>query len=361
MNRPHGGGRRRRLFGLLAGLSITAGLLAGGSAVGFGRNRHDLHRGRRRLRLSGGDGGQATLASLKNPEGVAATPDGGFLVADKENNRIRLVAPDGTISTVAGTGTEGYNGDGIAATAAKVAKPEGVAALPDGGFLIADTNNQLIRRVTPLGTIETVAGTGSTGYTGDGGDATLAKIDHPRAAVPTPDGGFLIADTGNRVIRRVVRRRARSRPSPATGADGSTATAALPRSRPSASPDDVAPTAGRRLPDRRLQEARRAPRCAGRHDLDRRRRQLPERLDRRRRSCSDALLDTPADVEVLWDGGFLIADHDRDQRPPRACGRHDRELRRHGQQRLRRRRRPRDRRRAPPAARAQRHGTEATS
>ena len=106
---------------------------------------------------------------------MSAASDGGFLIADKENNRIRRVAPDGTISTVAGTGSEGYNGDGMAATGAKLKKPEGVMALPDGGFLIADTGNRRIRRVTPLETIETVAGNGSCGYAGDSGDATARE------------------------------------------------------------------------------------------------------------------------------------------------------------------------------------------
>ena len=71
---------------------------------------------------------------------MSAMPDGGFLIADKTNDRIRRVAPDGTISTVAGSGNSGYNGEGLA-TAADLNKPEGVTALPDGGFLIADTGN----------------------------------------------------------------------------------------------------------------------------------------------------------------------------------------------------------------------------
>ena len=277
MLRAHGWGRRARYIGPLACLLITAGLAVGGMALGAS-NTISTVAGDGSGSYAG-DAGPATLASLKYPEGVAATPDGGFLIADKENSRIRRVAPDGTISTVAGTGTEGYNGDGIAATAAKIAKPEGVAALLDGGFLIADTNNQMIRRVTPLGTIETVAGTGSTGYSGDGGDATLAKLDHPRAAVPTPDGGFLIADTGNRVVRRVAPDGTISTVAgngvDGSDGDGGPATAArLGDARRRRS------HLRRRLPDRRLQDARRSPRRAGRHDLDHRRRHLPGRVDR---------------------------------------------------------------------------------
>ena len=129
----------------------------------------------------GGDGGPATLASLKDPEGVAVTPGGGFLIADLTNNRIRRVAPDGTIDTVAGDGTAGYNGDGLDATAATLNRPEGVAALPDGGFLIADTANNRIRHVTPDGTISTVAGDGTAGNSGDGGPAEAARARRPRA------------------------------------------------------------------------------------------------------------------------------------------------------------------------------------
>ena len=95
------------------------------------------------------------------------------------NNRIRRVAPDGTITTVAGTGSAGYNGEGLA-TAAKLNQPEGVAALPDGGFLIADTGNSRIRHVSPLGTITTVAGTGSCNYSGDGGLAMTRGADVTR-------------------------------------------------------------------------------------------------------------------------------------------------------------------------------------
>ena len=149
-----------------------------------------------------GDGGPATAAELFTPTGVAATADGGFLIADANNRRIRRVSPAGTITTVAGTGTAGFSGDGGPATAAQLT-PSGVAATADGGFLIADGVNHRIRRVSPDGTITTVAGTGTAAFSGDGSPATAARLSSPAGVAPTADGGFLIADTNNHRIRRV--------------------------------------------------------------------------------------------------------------------------------------------------------------
>ncbi|HEX3454161.1 MAG TPA: hypothetical protein VHS03_06010 [Gaiellaceae bacterium] len=151
-----------------------------------------------------GDGGPATAAELNLPHGVAFLPDGTLLIADTLNNRVRAVSPGGTITTVAGTGAYAYSGDGGPATAAAIESPRGISALPDGGYLIPDTDNQRIRRVATDGTITTVAGNGTRGYAGDGGPATAAELDEPFGAVATSDGGLLIADTGNDVIRRVT-------------------------------------------------------------------------------------------------------------------------------------------------------------
>ena len=150
-----------------------------------------------------GDGGPATSAGLDSPFAVSVAGDGSVLIADFGNQRIRRVGPDGTISTVAGNGNAGFAGDGGPATAAALAWPTGVAALPGGGFLIADWFNQRIRRVDADGTISTVAGTGSTGFSGDGGPATLAQLNQPFGVAAMPDGGFLIADHANNRIRRV--------------------------------------------------------------------------------------------------------------------------------------------------------------
>jgi sugar lactone lactonase YvrE len=152
---------------------------------------------------SGGDGGPAISAQLRSPFGVSVAGDGSVLIADFGNQRIRRVAPDGTISTMAGNGNAGFAGDGGPATEAALAWPTAVAALPGGGFLIADWFNERIRRVDPDGTITTVAGTGATGFAGDGGPATLAQLNQPFGVAAMPDGGFLIADHANDRIRRV--------------------------------------------------------------------------------------------------------------------------------------------------------------
>ncbi len=150
-----------------------------------------------------GDGGAAASAQLTSPLGVAATADGGFLITDADNSRVRRVSPAGTISTVAGNGTFGFSGDGGAAASAQLNFPSGVAASADGGFLIADANNQRVRRVSPAGTISTVAGNGNFGFAGDGGAAASAQLNTPVGLAASADGGFLIADTNNSRVRRV--------------------------------------------------------------------------------------------------------------------------------------------------------------
>jgi hypothetical protein len=152
-----------------------------------------------------GDGGPAVSATLNSPQSVAPTPRGGFLIADSRNNRVRRVWPDGHITTVAGDGVHGSGGDGGAAVAAELNRPDSVAALRDGGLLIADTSANRIRRVWPDGRISTVAGTGRRGSSGDGGPAIMARLDSPQAVAALPDGGFLIADAANNRVRRVFR------------------------------------------------------------------------------------------------------------------------------------------------------------
>jgi hypothetical protein len=152
----------------------------------------------------GGDGGPAFKAELNFPNAVVATPDGGYLIADTRSNNIRFVDAKGVISTVAGRGSAGYSGDGGPAVGARLRGPLGVAALPDGSFLIADTGNNVVRRVSSDGRITTVAGFGPRGYAGDGGKATSALLWAPYAVAPTPDGGFLVSDTGNHRVRKVA-------------------------------------------------------------------------------------------------------------------------------------------------------------
>jgi hypothetical protein len=151
-----------------------------------------------------GDDGPATAAELNLPGGVAATADGGFLIADTGNNVVRKVSA-GQITRVAGTyGAAGNAGDDGPATAAGLSSPSGVAATADGGFLIADNGNNVVRKVSAAGVITRVAGTyGTAGNGGDGGPATVAELSGPRAVVVIADGGFLIADSGNNVVRKV--------------------------------------------------------------------------------------------------------------------------------------------------------------
>ena len=116
---------------------------------------------------SAGDDGPATDAQLHGPFGVAVTADGGFLIGDLVNNVVRKVSADGVITRVAGTtGTSGSAGDGGPATDAQLNGPFGVAATADGGFLIADSGNNMVRKVSADGVITRVAGMGTAGAPG---------------------------------------------------------------------------------------------------------------------------------------------------------------------------------------------------
>ena len=109
----------------------------------------------------------------------------------------------GTITRVAGTGVAGFSGDGGPATSARIHQPAGISPTPDGGFLIADSQNGRIRKVTSAGTISTVAGSGEPGFGGDGGPAPQARLNLPRAALEGPGGALLIADAANNRLRLV--------------------------------------------------------------------------------------------------------------------------------------------------------------
>ena len=148
-----------------------------------------------------GDGGAATAAELDSPWGVALDGAGNFYIADTDNQRIRKVDSTGTISTIAGTGTSGFSGDGGPATAAQLDSPSGIAPDGAGNLYIADTDNQRIRKVDSTGTISTIAGTGTSGFSGDGGPATAAQLDSPSGIAPDGAGNLYIADWGNDRIR----------------------------------------------------------------------------------------------------------------------------------------------------------------
>lgn len=161
-----------------------------------------------------GDGGPATQALLRSPRGLAFDTEGNLYIVDAFNDRIRRVDVTGRIATVAGTGEEGYAGDGGAATAAQLRLDLGavdvsgsaVAVDSRGDLYIADSADHRVRRVDTAGVITTVAGTGDAGFSGDGGDAASAHLQMPLSVAVTPDGALLIADTGNDRLREVVTR-----------------------------------------------------------------------------------------------------------------------------------------------------------
>ena len=149
----------------------------------------------------GGDGGPATSASLSHPNGVAADSTGNVYISDEDNCRIRMVDTTGKITTVAGAAH--YAGDLGPATGALLFVPEHAIKDPLGNLYISDTDNSAIRKVTPQGTITTIAGNGTCGYTGDQGPAVSAILCYPRALALDSNGNLYVADTGNYVIRRI--------------------------------------------------------------------------------------------------------------------------------------------------------------
>jgi hypothetical protein len=173
-----------------------------------------------------GDGGRATTAELNWPESVAADGAGNLVIADTRNNRVRVVAAStgsfygqamtaGDIYTVAGTGSQGFSGDGGPATSAQLFEPQGAAVDGAGNLVIADYGNERVRVVAassgtfygqPMtaGDIYTVAGNGTFGFSGDGGPATSAKLRAPAAVTVDGAGNLVFADTLNDRIRVVA-------------------------------------------------------------------------------------------------------------------------------------------------------------
>jgi uncharacterized protein (TIGR03437 family) len=209
-----------------AGLSYTIETVAGGSDVG--------------------DGGPAIIASLSDAQGVTVDAAGNVFVSDANDHRVRGIAPDGTISTVAGDGSRGFRGDGGPASAARLNTPYGIAVDRAGNLYIADLGNHRVRKMGPDGTIttvpgtekllaprnvaldasgvlyisefaghrvwrlrsdgvvETVAGNGVPGFSGDGGPAAAAQLSSPAGLAFDSAGNLYIADSGNQRVRKVA-------------------------------------------------------------------------------------------------------------------------------------------------------------
>jgi trimeric autotransporter adhesin len=152
-----------------------------------------------------GDGGPATSADLFGPGGLALDSSGNLYIADRY--RVRIVdKTSGHISTFAGNGQPGYNGDDIPATSASLDTPVGIAVDTSDNLYIGDFYNHRVRMVTKsTGKIFTVAGNGGHGYSGDGGDATSATLSGPAGIAVNAAGDIYIAVSGNNVIRLVTK------------------------------------------------------------------------------------------------------------------------------------------------------------
>lgn len=151
-----------------------------------------------------GDGGPAAAAQLDNPFGVVRGPDGALWFCEYTGQRIRKINPDGSLQTVAGTGKKGYSGDGGPALQATFNLPHEIRFDRAGNYYITDMANHVVRRVDgKTGVISTFAGTGTAGYAGDGGPAEKSQLKQPHSIQFGADGALYICDIGNHVIRRV--------------------------------------------------------------------------------------------------------------------------------------------------------------
>src|ERR1700722_13401886 len=153
-----------------------------------------------------GDGGQATAASLYHPGGTAVDAKGDLFIADSGDNVIRQVPPAGVISRIAGSGIAGlgYAGPfGFPAKLSSLDHPQNVAVNAAGDVFVADTYNNRVVKITPQGQVTAVAGDGAAGYSGDGRLAVFAELNEPTGLAVDSDGNLYIADSANNVIRRV--------------------------------------------------------------------------------------------------------------------------------------------------------------
>lgn len=170
------------------GTGVISGQVGAGAADGFS-----------------GDGGPASAALLRNPQGVSGDRHGSLFVSDTGNHRVRKVNSSGVITTAAGTGAAGFSGDGGPGTSAQLNSPRQLASDPAGNMFVADSGNHRVRRLdAATGVITTVAGDGTAGFSGDGGPAAAARLSSPQGVAEFgASGDVFIADTGNHRVRKV--------------------------------------------------------------------------------------------------------------------------------------------------------------
>ncbi len=195
---------RRRRAAVAAAVGIATGLVMVSPAMALeGTDTITTYAGNGAL-ASSGDGGPAAAAGTPSPVGIAAAGDGRLVIPELSANRVRVVAASGTITTLAGTGVGGFSGDGGQAAAAQVNGPRDAAFDAAGNIYIADSDNDRIRKIAPDGIITTVAGSGVRGFSGDGGQATAAQLNNPVGVVVDTAGNIYIADALNLRIRKVA-------------------------------------------------------------------------------------------------------------------------------------------------------------
>ncbi len=150
-----------------------------------------------------GDGGIATLASFEDPAGICGDASGNIYIADEFNNRIRRIDKNGFITTFAGNGVSGYSGDGGPSKSAEFYYPAGVSIDNSGNILVADENNNCIRKVNSNGIISTIVGNGVLGFSGDGGLASSAELFNPAGVAVDNIGNIFITDGFNNRVRKI--------------------------------------------------------------------------------------------------------------------------------------------------------------